>query len=72
MAREIASEIEGSPDVWRDRADYPVTWTLSKEEGEVQVEVEILEKTRQGLHLGISVSTDGISAWLPVGTDIMI
>ena len=73
VAVRVAAQIEASPEEWQVRQDYPVTWEESTAGGtEVQIEVQLLEMYGDKMHLAVSVSTGGLSAWSPPTFAVLI
>jgi hypothetical protein len=73
VARRIAEQIEASPQEWRARRDYPVTWEEITPNGkEVQIDVSFMEVRNGKTYLRISAVAGGLSAYCPPGVVIAI
>jgi hypothetical protein len=70
--REIVAEYESKPYDYWDTVTFPLTFERVFEGREIQVEIDILESTPEYLNIDFSVFAGGLSAYFPVGTNIII
>jgi len=69
---ELVSEYESKPYKYWETVTFPITFERVFEGKEVQVEIHVLESTPEYLHIDFSADAGGLSAYFPVGTDIIV
>lgn len=70
--KEIVTEYESKPHEYWEKVSFPVTFERIFEGKEIQVEIDTLESTPEYLHISFSVFGGLLSAYCPVGTDIIV
>lgn len=70
--QEIVAEYESKPYEYWEIVSFPLTFERIFEDKEIQVEIDILESTPEYLHISFSVFGGWLSAYCPVGTDIIV
>jgi hypothetical protein len=70
--KEIVAEYESKPyDYWQS-VDLPIAFEREFDSQNIQFEIHVLESTPGYIHIGFSADAGGISAYFPVGSDIMV
>jgi hypothetical protein len=70
--KEIVAEYESKPyDYWQSVA-LPITFERQFGSKYIQFEIHMLELTPEYVHIGFSADAGGISAYFPVGADIIV
>lgn len=72
FAAQIAEEVEGKSYEYWIQQELPIHSERTFEGKELFVEIDALEIRPDYVHIGISVSDGGISAYYPVGTSAIV
>ena len=70
--RELTGEYENKPHEYWDKVSFPICFERTYAGRSIQVTIHILESTPEYLHIGFSADAGGLSAYFPVGTDIIV
>jgi hypothetical protein len=70
--QEIVDEYKCNPHEFWESSNFPITFERAFEGRQIQVEIDILESTPEYFHISFSANAGGLSAYFPIGTDIIV
>lgn len=66
MAKKVVDEYASKSYSELAGLDYPINYAYKEDDKLIQIEIDILEREKEYVHLSISVSGGGITDYIPV------